>query len=726
MTVASNNMIYFLCFIILICSGYLIWFSISVKRKGYSTIRDFLLEDKKRIFWLKKHGKSFIDRVRIWRRKRSLPWLRRSLKISWIKDIRVGYFIEILIIIIWAIFVGRAYLNLDRLVWPGGPEFASSIQTNYIWTNLPKCGTCVFWNGFIRGGSPAFADMQGSMLYPLVIIFTFIMGTLNGAKLTLIASLIMGGIAQWWLSKVMGFGRIPRIWGGLLAVVGAHLAGRMELGVVGVVLSTAACSLVIAPGIALGLTGKRRYSILLGITIGLALLSGQGYMQVGMILGIIPAFLIFLPGRQGKMKCIWKEYLLAGFLAFLIAGIFLIPMIHFYPNIVKETDPSFIVAQAFRFIPLNHLINDVNFYYNISLIPKPYPYLYTNFLGWIPIVLAILTLRFIPRSRFRLFLFFIVALILVYLTASADLLKFIMRFFPIAAAVRNSPQISGLANPLILGLSVWGLDAILKNKWPRIAFINSDTNHSIINIRGNTYLLILAIPLIWSIKEAYNFGQTWLVTTEIDASIYQKVEYLQTDQSEWINLPYGAHYWMIPALETNLKFSGGIRTWIWRERENPPINQEATFDAVELGATNFIREIDGLYYLSHYENEYAFIQSGDQKLACKAQAIGGNIDVDCPYSEKGQLFVYENNWTGWYAWVDQIETPLRLSVWLSVDAPAGKHTYQFRYRPWDVWLGILLTILGIMLCMMLWIRAKQTDNLSNDILISSLMAEDNP
>jgi hypothetical protein len=116
-------------------------------------------------------------------------------------------------------------------------------------------------------------------------------GPLSGAKLTLIASLIMAGCAQWWLARVMGFGRIARVWSGLLAIVGGQLAGRMELGVSGVVLSTAACSLVLAPGVALGLTGKHTYhfryrpwDVWVGISLSL--------------LGIILSLILWFRARQ--------------------------------------------------------------------------------------------------------------------------------------------------------------------------------------------------------------------------------------------------------------------------------------------------------------------------------------------------------------------------------------------------------------------------------------------
>jgi hypothetical protein len=531
--------------------------------------------------------------------------------------------------------------------------------------------------------------------------------------LALVVSLSMAGCAQWWLAKVMGVGRIPRVWTGLLAVVAGNLAIGMELGAFGVVLSTAACCLVLAAGVALGLTGKRRYAILLGVTLGLALLSGQGYMQVGLILGILPAFLIFLPRREQCIKHIWKEYLLAGFLAFLIAGIFLIPMIHFYPNVSKYEDPLFSIAQPLKYVPLNLLIDNTAFYNSTALKPTPYPSLYVTFLGWIPILLAILAWRFISRSKFRLLLFFLIAIVLVYLTASADLLKLILKPIPLVAGVRNSPQIAGLANPLILGLSAWGLDALLHIKWPKLGLIISDRSTYISG--AAIFILILSIPLIWSLREAYVFGQNWLKNVKSDVILTQSVNYLKTDFSEWVNLPFGEHMWLIPGYDINLKISNGMRTWTWKNREDPPVNQEATTTAVDPATPDLIREVDGLYYLSHFENEYAFIQSGDQKIACKAKAVGGNIDVQCPLSPKGQLIVYENNWTGWYASMDQTPIPLLNSDWLSTDASAGKHTYHFRYRPWDVWLGGFLTVLGSLLSIVLWVRAKESNLLSGEM-----------
>jgi len=646
-------------------------------------------------------------RMGVWRQRSAqwwsqvfLPGLRRGPAVRLSK----GSIIEIVVIVLWALWVGRAYLNLNPFVWPFGGEFSSSVQTHYVWTLLPECGTCMFWNGFVRGGAPAFADLHGSMLYPLIPLVTLIWGTVNGAKLALVFSLILAGIAQWWLIKEMGMGRAARLWCACMAVVSGHLAARMELGAFGVVLSTAACSLVVVPGLALARTGKRRYAILLAITLALAILSGQGYMQVGLALGIFPAFLVFFPGHP-CLRWLWKEFVLAGVLAMLLAGVLLVPLLHFYPNVFKEVDPDFKIAQPLAYIPLNLVIDDMPYYKSEILKPTPYPHLYANFLGWVPVLFAILALRFVPRAQLRLLLFFLVAIALVYLTASAFTLKLVADFFPPAAGVRHPPQIAGLANPLILAVSAWGLEGLLKFKWPKIALLRNSLDATRPWIAVDTVLL-LVIPLAFSLIQAYNFGQFWLVTLDIDPKLYQTAQLLKTESSQWVNLPFGEHFWMVPGIEAGLKIGVGIRTWGWKDREFPPVNREGTRAPVDPKASNFLTSFFGINMVTHAENEYAYIQSGAQQIACKAQARGGNIEVDCPAAAAGQLVVRENFWGGWFAWRDQTPVGFLPSKWLSVNAPEGAHHYSFRYWPWDVWLGLLLTLAGIVACVVLWRKSE--------------------
>ena len=64
--------------------------------------------------------------------------------------------IELVLIAIWSMYVGKTFLNFDPLVIPAGREFNSAIQTHHLWTQFQKCGWCAVWNGSVKGGFPAF------------------------------------------------------------------------------------------------------------------------------------------------------------------------------------------------------------------------------------------------------------------------------------------------------------------------------------------------------------------------------------------------------------------------------------------------------------------------------------------------------------------------------------------------------------------------------------------
>jgi hypothetical protein len=104
--------------------------------------------------------------------------------------------LELAFLAVWALFVGREYLNLDPAVIPAGREFNAAIQAHHLWTRFQTCGWCALWDGSERGGFPAFVDLLGSALHPLVIFTTLLFGVINGAIISLIASLWIAGLAQ--------------------------------------------------------------------------------------------------------------------------------------------------------------------------------------------------------------------------------------------------------------------------------------------------------------------------------------------------------------------------------------------------------------------------------------------------------------------------------------------------------------------------------------------------
>ena len=169
---------------------------------------------------------NFLEKLRAWLNQNFGGWKKIA-----------GLVVEIAIIVAWATWFGRAYLDTDPHVWPNGTAMGYTVMGHYFWTDLQECGLCALWNGHYMGGRPAFADLYGSQFHPLVAITTLIFGVMNGTKIALVLILVIAGLIQWWLGKILNLGRFARVWGALLIVVGGHIATKNDEGNFGLLLA---------------------------------------------------------------------------------------------------------------------------------------------------------------------------------------------------------------------------------------------------------------------------------------------------------------------------------------------------------------------------------------------------------------------------------------------------------------------------------------------------------
>jgi hypothetical protein len=605
---------------------------------------------------------------------------------------------ELLILAGWAVIVGLPYLIFDPHIIPAGREFGSAIQTHFIWTQVQKCGWCVLWNGNGQGGYPAFVDMHGSMLHPVVILTTLLWGVLKGAKISLVFAFWIGGVAQWWIARQMKVGWLPRMWSAALAMVGGHLAGRMEMGVFGVMFSTALTSLIFGAVLAISRGAGRRAIVLLGVVTASALLSGQGYIQIGLLF-LLPVILILITESGCRVLPVWKNYLLALGLGLLMAAPFWLPLIHFLPNFGKFMDPEFTSAQPLSYIPLNLVINDPDFYRSEILGKFSFPYLYTLYIGWVPVVLAMIGFGMGKRNDRRILWFMLGGIAIEFFAASAIPFRWLVRIFPSLAGIRQPSLMAGLAVPLVLGLSAYGLDLVLKLNWP-VLWINF--SEQITPSRWKIPLQwFLMIPLFFSLQSGFEFTRNWINTDYIGDNIFQLLDALKTDTLQWVNPPFGEHYYIFGGIDKGLKLSPGIRAWQWVGRELPIPTLEAIREVPPDGMVE-VTVIDQIGIYTRPDEYYAAVVAGQLQQPCNATGSGGSITVICDTDQSGKLVVKENTWTGWKAWIDGDRVPMTGTQWLEVNAPVGRHTYQFRYQPWDVPLGLLACLVGIVACVYLW------------------------
>jgi hypothetical protein len=635
---------------------------------------------------------------------------------------------ELLALLVWTLLFARPYLDLDPDVVSAGREYLSNIQTHFLWTRAATCGWCALWNGSVRGGYPALADPHSSMLHPLVMVTALAWGVAGGAKLAIVGAIFIGGLAQWWLGRVAGLGRVARTWSAGMAVVAGHLAGKLESGNFALLLSTAATALVLPPLLALGLDGgrSRRTAVVLGVTLALAGVAGQAYMQVGLALLLLPAVLLAAPRRRAALWLLGRRLALAGAIALLLAAPFLVPMLHFLPQFSKDTDPAFRSAQPFPFAPLNLVINDPDFFRGEALGKYPYPHLYVTFVGWTPVLLALLGLVALwgrrdgdpPGQlgrRRRTALFLAGVAVLAMWLASAVPLLWLAQHLPFPrlvtqlAGLRHPPVIAGLAVPPLLALAGAGLDRLLETLQFAPRPVPGDESglpgRRIAGAARRLLILPLAVFLIAALLDARNFNRRWLATTHLDPGVYGLLTALRTPDLQWVDTPFGEHYWIEPALRRGLKLSQGAQGWYWAGRPPPePVSQGFRGDAPP--GTSRRTEAGGVpVFDAQPGREYAAVVGADgERTVCTAHGTGGDVDVTCDAPRAGTLTVKENVWSGWRASVDGRPVPLLPGTWLAVALPPGPHQVAFRYRPWDVPLGLLLSAAGVALAAYAWWR----------------------
>ncbi len=630
--------------------------------------------------------------------RRPAPYAPELLKISALTAF------ELSLLAGWAVFLLHHYLNFDPLMVPYGREYFTAIQTHFMWERARECGPCAMWNGSVRGGYPVFADVHDSMLFPPVIIATYIWGVFTGAKIALIVTFFLAGLAQWLLGKVIGLGGVARIWGAGMAIAAGGLAGRMDDGAFSVVVSAVCCALVIPAAIQLGKTGTRRSSACLAVAIALALVAGQGYLQLALI-ALSPLFLLFIIGNPLGSWFVLRRFVVAAGIGAMIAA----PFLHFYPSFGKWTDPIFDSSQPLQYVLLNLVINDSSFFHSEQLSAQPYPYLYINYVGWIAISFAIIGCYVLwHRKDWRLLSFLLSWSLGALWISSAQPLIWVRDLtspesplHEFVIGLRNPPLIAGLAVPTILALSAIGVQGCLDWK-PKVVSLGLWTKE--FGDFGRSYRpdrrWLIFIPLFFALRSEQQFGEQYLrlVRQPIEdmAPVYDA---LKTPAMQWVDAPFGDEYWIGQAIERNLKLSYIGRVWMWNGRQDPMPVLEASQKGAPDGMSLVTTEGKVKIYAPPSGNEYAAVTHPDgTRTVCSASGIGGNIDVRCDLSQPGTLQIKENYFSGWKASASGESLGVsHPSGWIEVALPAGQSTVQFRYRPWDVPAGIGIMFFGLAL-----------------------------
>jgi hypothetical protein len=299
-------------------------------------------------------------------------------------------------------------------------------------------------------------------------------------------------------------------------------------------------------------------------------------------------------------------------------------------------------------------------------------------------------------------------MLLAFWVASAEPLRWLIAISPVQAfseflaGVRFTGIMAAMAVPFLIALSAIGLDRLtrLERLTARLSLDRGEKTGPTLRLDLRWLLLI---PAVLAISDAWSFNSHWIRSNQLGDHVPLVVDALQTPDLQWVELPLGQHFYVEPAVDAGLKISiDFFRTWHWRDEPQPEPMLEASIHGVSDDMNERTR-VEGIYINQNADNAYAMVWHGaGEATRCAAYGTGGDIDVQCELDQGGLLIVKERNWSGWKAHLDGEALRIRGNTWLSVELPPGTHEVTFRYRPWDVWLGLFLFGVGLLLAGGLW------------------------
>jgi hypothetical protein len=598
------------------------------------------------------------------------------------------------LLLIWYHFVS-SFIGTDKIQIGG--EYGVHIISLQNWSNALTCGLCMMWGNMV-GGMPVFADPYGAFQHPLVMITTLLFGPLRAANTTLALSIFVMGFAGYLFCHTFQLHRVVRMWITVTMIYGGLIAGRLQIGSIGLPLSLSFAMLCFVYILVWSNNPTRKNTLILSVLVSMLLMAGQGYMQFAFVFILIPSGIYVYAQKKSRLS----SQLIS---MFVIVGALIAPFVlTFFVNNAsfgKDTDTTLSSATHIGFIMLNYVVDNLDYYNTALLGRQPYPYLYSNFIGYpvilgafFAVLLAVVRHPLIDKFSSVIYLIFVNVLIVLVL-ASGDMQRWIIGFdiAPITQFVtglRNLTLVASYAGGLMVLLAALCGDVLIKQLQVSNAMIKVGTWQ----IRGRAHWLVVCV-MVWHVLTLYAYNKQFYEFGNVDPVTKTAAEFLKTQPLGGVNVE--TNYQVFSVVEAQRKvitqmfypwflINGSPAGELYYMKSAPP----------DMSIWQELKRLDDtwvIYKSTDVNQQYALHTSEQKEMTpCEASGTGGDIDVWCTAPSTGILRIYENNLGSWQAWVDDIPTEVTdVNKFVAVNVAGGKHHIAFRYRPWYTILGLAIS-----------------------------------
>lgn len=253
-------------------------------------------------------------------------------KVTQIKFPAYTAYLEVVLLLLIALFVTQAYLDIDPSKQINGREaewITGHAQVAY--HGLRETGVIPLWNPhYNRGGVPLVDNAVSFLLNPFSTIPSLLFGVVQGTKYSIVMAACIAAIGGWYLGRILGLGILGRILLGMLMLGKGNMhtmitAGYFQLGI-----QQAYFPWITAGTIMVLHTPKRLGIILLAVSMTLTFWAGNVWYILPMIVNVAVLTAFHLIQSRLQKLFDWKmlqRLTIATLLTVSLSAIYTLPVV---------------------------------------------------------------------------------------------------------------------------------------------------------------------------------------------------------------------------------------------------------------------------------------------------------------------------------------------------------------------------------------------------------------
>jgi len=447
------------------------------------------------------------------------------------------------------------------------------------------------------------------------------------------------------------------------------------------------------------------------LAVGGLFLAGQGYLQLMFVLSLMPL------GYYAWIRVPKETFIYTALGCGVALGVLLLPMAIAYSQngsyMIKEGDADLLSVQPLGFYLLNLFVDDKDFYFLSTLSRQTYPYLYSMYIGYVTVLLALWgwfrSIRLSSATNEKSLLPSLTAeqgvvwiwgviSVISMLLVSGTIQRFAMWLnigiiVDFIVYLRNVVVVgTALAIALIM-LSAHGLRMVLNDINPSLARSSSGRVQL-----SEVYQWVIAFVLMFQILASLSYSKKFVTLSPPDYRSTAAIAYLRTQPYGFVETQDNMQFMELVA--ANYKSATKL-FYPYR------VAHIADIFATYRITSEDMKESDGWVIAQTFPNIKVYKKvvgmtpylqyDSDVEAAmreCTFAVLAGNVDITCTTTSDQTLIIHEYAFPGWEATVDGQQQSLERTGFLTVDVPSGTHKISLRYRPWTLIITSVLSLVG--------------------------------